>query len=190
MPPATAAGLAGVGEVLLRDGLITKDQLAAAIREQKQNGTGVGYNLVKLGHLPELELVKVLARQHRMPAVDLSKFEVDPKIAKQIIGVFDTDWSGATADVPRTEVGDLLNLPAKKVAKRVVKELNLVPAVEQVLDRALEKKGDLQMESKEVIEGVREAMHEEVHAAVTQALHELVTAAAAEEPAEGMKNGN
>src|SRR5581483_1210474 len=28
--------------------------------------------------------VKVLARQHRMPAVDLSKFEVDPKIAKLI----------------------------------------------------------------------------------------------------------
>ncbi|HZS61707.1 MAG TPA: ATPase, T2SS/T4P/T4SS family [Gemmatimonadaceae bacterium] len=68
----------------MREGLITKDQLAAAIREQKQNGTSVGYNLVKLGHLPELELVKVLARQHRMPAVDLSKFEVDPKIAKLI----------------------------------------------------------------------------------------------------------
>src|SRR5581483_7764167 len=68
----------------MRDGLITKDQLAAAIREQKQNGTSVGYNLVKLGHLPELELVKVLARQHRMPAGDLSKFEVDAKIAKLI----------------------------------------------------------------------------------------------------------
>src|SRR5579862_8101094 len=68
----------------MRDGLITKDQLAAAIREQKQNGSSLGYSLIKLGHLPELELVKVLARQHRMPAVDLSKFEVDPKIAKLI----------------------------------------------------------------------------------------------------------
>jgi len=82
--PVTAAGPSGIGEALLREGLITKDQLAAAIREQKQNGTGIGYNLVKLGHIPELELVKVLARQHRMPAVDLSKFEVDPKIAKLI----------------------------------------------------------------------------------------------------------
>jgi type IV pilus assembly protein PilB len=82
--PVTAAGPSGIGEALLREGLITKDQLSAAIREQKQNGTGIGYNLVKLGHIPELELVKVLARQHRMPAVDLSKFEVDPKIAKLI----------------------------------------------------------------------------------------------------------
>jgi type IV pilus assembly protein PilB len=82
--PVTAAGPSGIGDALLREGLITKDQLAAAIREQKQNGTGIGYNLVKLGHIPELEVVKVLARQHRMPAVDLSKFEVDPKIAKLI----------------------------------------------------------------------------------------------------------
>jgi type IV pilus assembly protein PilB len=82
--PVTAAGPSGIGEALLREGLITKDHLAAAIREQKQNGTGIGYNLVKLGSIPELELVKVLARQHRMPAVDLSKFEVDPKIAKLI----------------------------------------------------------------------------------------------------------
>ncbi len=82
--PVTAAGPSGIGEALLREGLITKDQLAAAIREQKQNGTSIGYSLVKLGHIPELEVVKVLARQHRMPAVDLSKFEVDPKIAKLI----------------------------------------------------------------------------------------------------------
>jgi type IV pilus assembly protein PilB len=83
-PVTAGAGSERIGEALLREGLINKDQLAAALREQKQNGTGIGYNLVKLGYLPELELVKVLARTHRMPAVDLSKFEVDPKIAKLI----------------------------------------------------------------------------------------------------------
>src|SRR6185312_12029185 len=58
-----------IGELLVREGLITSDQLAKALQEQKQNGTRVGYNLVKLGF---------------MPAVDLSRFEVDPKIAKMI----------------------------------------------------------------------------------------------------------
>lgn len=114
----------------------------------------------------------------------------DPKIAKQMMAVFDSDWSGAIPEAPSSDVGDLINVPAKKVAKRVVKELNLVPAVEQVLDRVLEKKEDAQLEPKEVVEGVREAMREEVHAAVTQALHELVTAAAREEPAKVTKNGN
>src|SRR6185503_16825757 len=55
-----------------------------ALQEQKQSGTRVGYNLVKLGFLPEVELTKVLAKQHKMPAVDLSRFEADPKIAKMI----------------------------------------------------------------------------------------------------------
>ena len=44
----------------------------------------MGYNLVKLGFVQEIELTKVLARQYKMPAVDLSKFEVDPKIVKLI----------------------------------------------------------------------------------------------------------
>ena len=55
-----------------------------ALQEQKQNGTRVGYNLVKMGFVQELELTKTLARQYKMPAVDLSRFEVDPKIAKLI----------------------------------------------------------------------------------------------------------
>jgi len=71
-------------DVLLRDGLITREQLSAAQRETQQNGTGLQYNLVKLGYIQELELTKLLARMHRMPAVDLTKFEVDPKIAKLI----------------------------------------------------------------------------------------------------------
>jgi type IV pilus assembly protein PilB len=37
----------------------------------------LGYCLVKLGYIDENELTKVMARQHRMPAVDLTRFEVD-----------------------------------------------------------------------------------------------------------------
>jgi type IV pilus assembly protein PilB len=73
-----------IGDLLVREGLITKEQLDKALAEQKQNGTRVGYNLVKLGFIPETELTKMLARQFRMPAVDLSRFEVDPRIAKLI----------------------------------------------------------------------------------------------------------
>ena len=115
----------------------------------------------------------------------------DPKIAKQMIEVFDADWSGATPELRPSEFVSLIDVPAKKVARKVVRELNLVPAVEQVLDRVLEKRDDVQLEPKEVVEGVREAVHEEVHAAVKEALHQLVTAVAAEDkPAGETKNGN
>src|SRR5512146_2265155 len=73
-----------IGDLLFREGLITADQLAVALNEQKQSGTRIGYSLVKLGFVREVELTKILARQHKMPAVDLSRFELDHKIAKMI----------------------------------------------------------------------------------------------------------
>jgi type IV pilus assembly protein PilB len=73
-----------IGDLLIREGMISKEQLDKALQEQRQNGTRVGYNLVKLGFVQELELTKMLAKQYKMPAVDLSRFEVDPKIVKLI----------------------------------------------------------------------------------------------------------
>jgi type IV pilus assembly protein PilB len=84
MAVPAAATSERIGDLLMREGLITKEQLARALQEQKQNGTRVGYNLVKLGYVQETEITRMLARQYRMPAVDLSKFEVDPRIAKLI----------------------------------------------------------------------------------------------------------
>src|SRR5258708_6316177 len=78
---ATAAATSDkLGEILLREGLITQDQLKKALLEQKNTGMRLGYTLVKLGFVEETEISKMLARQYRMPAVDLSRFEVDAKI--------------------------------------------------------------------------------------------------------------
>jgi type IV pilus assembly protein PilB len=79
-----AAGGDRLGEILLREGLVTREQLAQALAEQKNSKHRLGYVLVKLGLVQELEITKVLARQYRMPAVDLSRFEVDPKIIKLV----------------------------------------------------------------------------------------------------------
>ena len=80
---ATAAATTDkLGEILVREGLITQDQLKKALLEQKTSGMRLGYTLVKLGFIEETEVTKMLARQYRMPAVDLSRFEVDPKILK------------------------------------------------------------------------------------------------------------
>ena len=73
-----------LGEILVREGLITQEQLRKALQEQKNSGMRLGYTLVKLGFIEETEVSKMLARQYRMPAVDLSRFEVDAKILKLI----------------------------------------------------------------------------------------------------------
>jgi type IV pilus assembly protein PilB len=82
--PAAQATGERIGDLLLREGLITREALDRALQEQKSTGMRIGYNLVKLGFINEVELTRMLARQFRMPAVDLTNFEVDARIAKLI----------------------------------------------------------------------------------------------------------
>jgi len=73
-----------LGDMLVSQGAITRDQLTNALSEQRTTHQRLGYILVKQGSIGELELTKVLARQYRMPAVDLSRFEVDARILRLI----------------------------------------------------------------------------------------------------------
>jgi type IV pilus assembly protein PilB len=84
MATPVPSGAERIGDLLLKEGMITKEQLDKALQEQRANGTRVGYNLVKLGFIQEIELTKTLARQYKMPAVDLSKFQPDEKLIKLI----------------------------------------------------------------------------------------------------------
>lgn len=84
MATAAAGSSDRLGDILIREGLITREQLGSALAEQKSSGHRLGYVLVKLGLVQELEVTKILARQYRMPAVDLTRFEVDPKIIKLV----------------------------------------------------------------------------------------------------------
>ncbi len=87
MLTATAAAASDkLGDILVREGLISADQLRKALQEQKATGMRLGYTLVKLGMIEETEVTKTLARQYRMPAVDLSRFEVDQRILKLLPG--------------------------------------------------------------------------------------------------------
>jgi type IV pilus assembly protein PilB len=73
-----------LGDLFVREGLITEEQLQASLTEAKTSGTRIGYALVKLGFVAEEELTRMLARQYRVPAVDLDKVTVDDKILKLI----------------------------------------------------------------------------------------------------------
>ena len=79
-----AASVDRLGEILVRENLITREQLSQALTEQRSSGNRLGYVLVKMGLVPETEITKVLARQYRMHAVDLSRFQVDSKLLKLI----------------------------------------------------------------------------------------------------------
>ena len=86
MAVPAAATSERLGDMLIREGLCTPEQMQRALVEQKQQGIRVGSALVKLGFVNEVDLTRMLARHFRMPAVDLTRFTVDPKIAKLIPG--------------------------------------------------------------------------------------------------------
>jgi type IV pilus assembly protein PilB len=75
-----------LGDLFVQQELITEEQLQEALKDGKENGTRVGFSLVKLGFIVEEELTRMLSKQYRLPAVDLEKVKVDEKIFKLIDG--------------------------------------------------------------------------------------------------------
>ncbi len=73
-----------LGDILLREGFITAEQLKAALDDARQNRTRVGYALIRLGYIGEEDLTRMLARHYRVPAVDLNRVIIDPKIIKLV----------------------------------------------------------------------------------------------------------
>ena len=73
-----------LGELLVREELVTREQVARALAEQQASKQRLGYCLVKLGFIQEADLTRTLARQFRMPAVDLSRFAADPRVLKLV----------------------------------------------------------------------------------------------------------
>jgi len=73
-----------LGELLLREKLISSEQLSKAIEAQKEGGGRLGYNLTVLGYVTESELTHFLSTQYGIPTVDLQEEEVDEEIIKLI----------------------------------------------------------------------------------------------------------
>ena len=74
-----------IGDLLVREGLITQEQLKAALAEQRGNGYRLGYNIVAMGLVSETDLTRVLARKYRVKAVDLSRIDkIDDRMIKTV----------------------------------------------------------------------------------------------------------
>ncbi len=75
---------ARLGELLVRENLISLQQLHQAQKEQKQTGGKLGYHLTKLGFIEESELTQFLSKQYGVPAINLSEFDIDPEVTALI----------------------------------------------------------------------------------------------------------
>ena len=94
---------ARLGEQLIADGLISEDQLAAALAKQQSTGARLGNALMDIGAIGSSALVTALAARLGVPGCVLRHGLIDPKIAKA---------------VPKEEAERLKVLPMFRVSDR------------------------------------------------------------------------
>ncbi|QOX78690.1 type IV-A pilus assembly ATPase PilB [Trichlorobacter lovleyi] len=75
-----------LGDILVKNNIITSEQLSAALQEQKMSGgqSKLGSILVKQGLIKEPDLVSFLSRQYGVPTICLAEYEIDPAVIKII----------------------------------------------------------------------------------------------------------
>jgi type IV pilus assembly protein PilB len=97
---------AKLGEILVRENLITSQQLREALDYQRANGGRLGSNLVKLGIISDDVITAVLSRQYGVPSINLELFQIDSETIKLI----NQDVAVKYAVLPVSKVGATLTL--------------------------------------------------------------------------------
>jgi len=73
-----------IGELLVRQNMLTAEQLKRARDDARTNGARLGHQITKLGYLQETELTEFVAKQYGLPSIDLAEFEIDRDVIKLI----------------------------------------------------------------------------------------------------------
>ena len=73
-----------LGELLVRENLISVQQLRKAQEEQQKSGARIGTALIKTGAIEESKLTDFLSKQYGVPAINLKDFDIDNEIIKLV----------------------------------------------------------------------------------------------------------
>src|SRR3982074_1273490 len=75
---------AKLGEILVRENLISPQHLRQALDYQREHGGRLGFNLVKLGLGSDDTITAVLSRQYGIPSVNLDLFDIEDSVLRLI----------------------------------------------------------------------------------------------------------
>ncbi len=134
-----------LGEILIRKGLISAEQLDQAVQCQVIFGGRLGTNLLELGHLGEEELSKALGQKCRVPAVPRQELE---EIPSRVIALVPPELARRCQAVPLRLVGHVLHTamldpadpaPLKVLASATGKAIGPAVALEVYLRWALDR---------------------------------------------------
>jgi type IV pilus assembly protein PilB len=133
-----------LGDLLLKQKLITQEQLETALKLQREEGGKIGEALVRVGAVSEGDITETLSQQFGVPSIDLAHFEIDPAVIKVVpgevarkYGVLPVNKTGATLTIA---MGDPTNVFAMDDIKFMT-GYNVEPVVasELALRKAIDK---------------------------------------------------
>jgi type IV pilus assembly protein PilB len=133
-----------LGELLLKENMVTPQQLQEALAHQKMNGGKLGKAFVSLGYVRDEEITSLLSRQYGVPSINLDHFEVDPAIIKIIPSetsrkyqILPLSRSGATLTIAMADptnvfaMDDIKFMTGYNVEPVVASETSLEEAIEK-----------------------------------------------------------
>src|SRR2546425_9176362 len=169
-----------LGELLVRENLISLQQLQKAQEEQKKAGGRIGYHLTKLGFIEESELTNFLSKQYGVPSINRKEFDIDAEVVRLV----PKDVAEKHQCIPVNRAGASLILamsdPSNIYAIDDIKfltgyNIEVVVASEQAIKEALEKYYTEKGPSyEELMEGFDENERSEEHTSELQSLAYLV----------------
>src|SRR5256714_11337856 len=95
-----------LGEILIKESLITQEQLQKALEFQRSNGGKLGSCLTRMGFITDDDITGVLSRQYGVPSINLKFYEIDPNVIKLI----PQDTALRYQVIPLSRVGSVLTI--------------------------------------------------------------------------------
>ncbi|HUO85030.1 MAG TPA: type IV-A pilus assembly ATPase PilB, partial [Thermoanaerobaculia bacterium] len=133
-----------LGELLIKAGLITQDQLKEALKAQKDGGSKLGETLINLGFVAEEDITECLSQQFGVPAINLAHFEIDEGVIKLLpaevvrkYNILPVNKTGATITIAMSDptnvfaMDDIKFMTGYNVEPVVASEIGIRNAVEK-----------------------------------------------------------
>ncbi len=133
-----------IGEILVDQGLVTRDHVEEALRIQRKTGETLGTILVDMGCVTDLDITKTIVLQYQLPYINLENYSVSDKLCERFPAeflyqnkIFPFDKVGAmillaVAEVPSEEV--LAEIP-RMTRSNVALYVSSMTEVEQYLHK-------------------------------------------------------
>ena len=133
-----------LGELLVKENVITPIQLKNALDAQRGSGARLGHELARLGYIEESELTSFLSKQYGVPSVNLESIEIPQEVLKLVTRdvvtrhqVIPINKTGNTLMVAMADPSNVYAIDDIKFGTNL--SIDVVVASEQAISEAIEK---------------------------------------------------